>query len=405
MPVVEGGAPIGGPLASLSAEALRRVIVSIAAEERARISGCKNEPAIWAGWNDDTRFDEDGAGFDSLAKLHLISRVSEFFHLHEAGIEDYLLVRPSLGEWVALIGEAGRMAGNRVTFRSSGSTGTPSTQTHEVRTLVEEVAAHAALLPGVTRIVSLVPPHHIYGFLFSVLGPCLAARPVFDARLTAPPGLVRRLRPGDAVVATPFLWDLALSSGLAWPEAVLGITSGAPAPRAIWHRAAAAGLDRFVEVFGSSETAGLGWRSRAEDPFALFDNLCWRAEDPHPRRGVDYVEPPDHLERVGPRSFVPKGRRDGVVQVGGVNVLPTKVAAWLCAFDGVADATVRLSHDAADARLKAFVVPGQGVSAQDLDIRIRARMQDDLSPPERPVRIDFGAALPRNAVGKLVDWE
>lgn len=97
----------------------------------------------------------------------------------------------------------------------------------------------------------------------------------------------------------------------------------------------------------------------------------------------------------------PVGRRDGAVQIGGHNVWPDRVARALRAVDGVADAAVRMH---ANGRLKAFIVPAEQQDTEHLSARIEQMIILHLTDPERPRSFRFGAALPRNAMGKLADW-
>ena len=111
---------------------------------------------------------------------------------------------------------------------------------------------------------------------------------------------------------------------------------------------------------------------------------------------------PDHIERIGDRGLRPTGRRDGAVQVGGYNVWPGRVAAMLRTLDGVVDAAVRLGDDG---RLKGFIVRDDAADPDLLSARIDQAIADRLAGPERPKSIRFGRSLPRDALGKLADWD
>ena len=114
------------------------------------------------------------------------------------------------------------------------------------------------------------------------------------------------------------------------------------------------------------------------------------------------ISPPDNLRWLDERRFVVNGRRDGAVQVGGVNVFPARVRDALLAHAGVADAAVRLEADTG--RLKAFVVPAGGEDGDALLDDLDRWCGDRLSAPERPRRFALGGALPVNAMGKPADW-
>ncbi|SEA37224.1 4-coumarate--CoA ligase [Rubrimonas cliftonensis] len=408
-PVAAGGA-ISSPL-------LARVIDALVAEEFGRIRGRTVGPAEWTRWTAATRLDEDAAGdapcpalgADSLARLEIIARVNQFFHLHETGAEDYLVVRPTLGDWRDIVAASLRLRAERITFLTGGSTGAPKPITHALADLVEEARGHRAILgaAGGGRVIALAPPQHIYGFLWGGLAPDLRGVETLDGRAWGPARAASEAREGDVVIATPFLWDLMLRSGARFRPGVTGVTSTAPAPEALWTALAEAGLGRLVEIYGSSETGGLGWRDEAGAPFAPLPHLACDGAEIRRRRDGARLAPPDRIDWRGDGCFAPAGRLDGAVQVGGVNVSTERVRAHLLRHPGVADCAVRLGGAGAGARLKAFVVPASGAAAgspvQSLVQSLEAHCAA-LPAPERPARFAFGPGLPLNAMGKPTDW-
>ncbi|MFO7787669.1 MAG: 4-coumarate--CoA ligase, partial [Halospina sp.] len=70
----------------------------------------------------------------------------------------------------------------------------------------------------------------------------------------------------------------------------------------------------------------------------------------------------------------------------------------------VAECAIRPFETGSGPRLKAFVVPGEDACREALDQLLREWVNTHLTTPERPVRFDFGTALPRNELGKLSDW-
>ncbi|WP_202033886.1 AMP-binding protein [Massilia sp. Dwa41.01b] len=185
-----------------------------------------------------------------------------------------LLAARTLDGWIAAARAALSGDDTRLTFRTSGSSGTPKRCTHRLAALWEEVNELALLVPGRRRVLSAVPAHHVYGFLFTVLLPRAgAALPVTDLRAAAPGAVVAQLLPGDLMVAHPDFWDLAASSEPRFPADVVGISSTAPLRDASARALASGGL-RLLQVYGSSETAGVGWRDTADAPYRLFS--YWR---------------------------------------------------------------------------------------------------------------------------------
>ena len=362
----------------------------------------------------DTRLDEGGFGLDSLERLQLAAIVSEALHLHESGIETHLLTRSTLGEWCDVAAESLRSFSATLTFRTSGSTGVSKPCSHPLAALRREVDALVALLPdGVRRVLTAVPSHHIYGFLFTILLPGrLGNVPVLDVRGHSPGSLPAAARQGDLVVGHPAFWTaVARAAPSGWAPGVVGVTSTAPCPVETAAAMRTSGLSRLLQIHGSSETAGIGWR---DDPHGSYTLL------PHWERGIegllrapltsggiaDPVMVPDRLEWLDRRHYRIDGRLDGAVQVGGVNVFPVRVGDVLRRHPGVAAAAVRLMRPSEGQRLKAFVVPRDpGADADLLRHDLDAFAAEELSTPERPRAYDFGLALPTDAMGKAADWQ
>lgn len=362
-------------------------------------------------------------GADSLELLGLATAVEQALAAGCIG-EERVLAHPRLDAWVDAVAAGLRDAGDVLGFRTSGSSGAPRTCSHALADLEQEAAVLAGLFPGTRRVVGLVPSHHIYGFLFTVLLPRalgLAPDCVDDLRGLSPGGVARRLRPGDLVVAYPDFWQAFSPVAGALPDGVSGVSSTAPCPDEVARAVVAGGIARLVQVYGSSETAGVGWREGPDQDYRLFP--YWECL----QHAADTAEAAEVLTRVradgthaayalqdklawsAADRFRPAGRIDHAVQVGGVNVFPGYVADVLRMHPEVAQAAVRLMRPDEGRRLKAFVVPrasvpAGGSEAAALRARLGAWLAERLSAPERPAAYSFGAALPRQASGKLSDW-
>ncbi|MDG4648427.1 4-coumarate--CoA ligase [Roseibacterium sp. SDUM158017] len=406
--------PAADPTASmLGAPQVRRVIVSLTAafqEEQLRQGRMPRRAFIGslaAGRPpealDTLTIDEAGLGLDSLAVIDLVTRLNIFFDLQETGIEDFLLVQRSLGEWVSLlVWHLSRVGdGARITFETSGSTGAPKRVSHAAASLESEVdALLAGALRGMStgaRVLSAVPVHHIYGFLWSILLPFRAGWPALDLPPGAPGAAIRNARPGDVVLGTPFTWDRIAALDRTFLPGVTGVSSGGPATASTWKACRETGLTRMVEVYGSSETGGIGWRDDGTAPFRLMGDICRQAGDlVRPAAGPLAMQ--DRLVWHGPAEFAVAGRLDAIVQVAGTNVDLRALRDLIEAQPGVREAAVRLDGE----RLKAFVATAPRGRA-DLENRLRQAMLA-LPAPARPDRFSFGSEVPRTASGKLSDW-
>jgi 4-coumarate--CoA ligase (photoactive yellow protein activation family) len=391
------------PGCPLPSNLLRRVVAAILADEYGRATRRSLPIGEVVDWGAAQRLDEDGVGFDSLMLLGAAQRVADFFGLREVGYEDYLLVRRTLGDWENIVAMSWAVKYDLVTFRTSGTTGPSRTSAHPFSHMVREATTIARLAEPFRRIVSFVAPHHIYGFLHTIVSAATLGVESLDLRATTPGSRRERLREGDLVVATPYIWDLLADETGRFPDGIVGMTSTAPMSAALAYRLAASGLSRMVEIYGSSETSGLCWRDDLRAPYAL---LPWwrRSGEDVAREDGEAVTLPDVVEWLDERHLTPVRRADGAVQIAGVNVYPARVAETIRRHPGVTDCVVRRSGAQETARLEAFVVFAE-VLDKDAKVRDIANFcARELTAPERPAHIEVGARLPLDAMGKPTAW-
>lgn len=363
---------------------------------------------------------------DSLEMMSLFAAFADALPMQTPDMVDAMHEHPTWHGWSGVLATAMEAAyaesGARMfmRFRTSGSTGTPKSCVHPLGDLVQEMHAMAAVLAEQTvpvdRVVSTVRSHHIYGFLFTVLLPRNVREqpvPVVNLQGRAPLGLERSLQPGDLVVAYPDWWRAALRSSVRFPEGVVGVSSTAPCPEDVAQAALAAGLQEFLQIYGSSETAGIGWRATGADMAAFQLHGFWQrvADAPHhlQRTHADgstaRVALQDALIWQADGCFVPGPRLDATVQVGGVNVDLAQLQAKLQAHPAVQAVALRLHAFAGTPRIKAFVVPADPASTNEaVREELGAWCRKHLAPAARPAHMAFGSALPVNAQGKPTDW-
>ena len=373
-----------------------QVIQHIVASELASQRGAHRADLLAATRLEDSLTDGRLA-VDSIEVLSLARAVNEFFELDRSDLDEWLLRRRHLWEWRDLVQE--RLAdGDPVFgFRSGGTTGEPKTTRLPAQHLRAEVAELAAIVGTPGRILCMAPLNHIYGFLWgALLGeelgiPLLTGE---DAQGATP-------TPGDLIIGFPEWWRLMSGRSTSLPEGVTGVTSTAPCPSALVHQLLEQGLGRMLEIYGSSETGGIGWREHPGAPYRLLGHWQPQGVDRLVSQAGIEATPPDELHWHDDRHLEPVGRRDGAVQVGGINVWPQKVEAAIAAHPGVSECAVRPFETGSGTRLKAFVVPDGHAEPED---NLKQWLKDQLPAPERPVRLDFGPELPRNHLGKRCDW-
>lgn len=354
--------------------------------------------------------------------------------LHDAAVADAHDVRAWLveegaedltdGSWPAPLDPAAPAA----TVYTSGTTGAHQACPKTFGQLLGEARALAetfALGPG-DVVLPTVPPHHIYGLLFGVLAPLQAGAafaretPLHAETVAA---TARRLG-ATALVSTPaHLRGLTPLSRGDLPPLRRVFSSGAPLPRAT-ARALLAGPGLAVtEVYGSSETGGIGWRVDAgpgED--GAEDRSPETAWTPLP--GVHVAAgaegrlllrspfaPPDatpyvgedRIEALPDGRFLLRGRIDGVLKVAGKRVALAEVEARLLALPSLADAAVLAQGSAARGQeIAAVVVPrARDPEPAEVVAEVRRELLRWFDPVVVPRRIKVVAALPREANGKL----
>ncbi|QIK38356.1 AMP-binding protein [Caldichromatium japonicum] len=356
--------------------------------------------------------DLDALGLSSLAFIDLATTVAVQFRLDETGHDSMLMERRRLADWVKTVLASRRTCDETIGFLTSGSTGQPKLCLHALALLEQEIEFFAGLFADRRRILRVVPCHHIYGFLFGWMLPARLGIPVLDARRILPSAVLRQTCPGDLVVGYPAFFALASRIPLQVGEDVVAVTSTSPCPPEVWQALAELGCARIIEVYGSSETAGIGWREGADDPFCLLPHWTRVPGSPEHLQRPQTAGPPcfwplpDRVLWTGERQFQVLGRRDGAVQVAGINVYPERIAACLREHPEVAEAVVRPTGTGADPQLKAFVVPTNACQdLQGLPNRLHRWLTGRLLPHERPRSIRVGFEIPRSELGKLADWE
>ncbi|MBD3307433.1 AMP-binding protein [candidate division KSB3 bacterium] len=394
----------------LSYDQLYRIVADLVSAELSTLRGQTREEAQLKGG---PQADLLGTT-DSLERLELAAAVNAMFQLHKTGLEDALLRYRRLSKWVEIVERCWQEHHEEITFLSSGSSGRPKHCPHQLVLLLQEVQTLAAIFADRTRILAMVPAHHIYGFLFTLLLPHVAEVPVIDGRYLAIGTLAQTLKPGDLIVSFPANWAYLQRSLPCFPSDVWGVTSTAPCDAGLIHALREQGLTQMIEVYGSSETAGIGSRTMPDSPYTLFPYWQRSATQeegtfslirtlPDGTSSNDF-QPPDLLEWHSERTFSPVKRLDNAVQIGGINVYPQRVAQKILTHPKVKACAVRLFTLPATDRLKAFIVPVDGIDEATFRAELEAWLSQHFAAPEKPVRLTFGSELPHNHLGKLTDW-
>lgn len=333
-----------------------------------------------------------------------------------------LLDLPTLAEWGDALARQWNGHPEALVFHTSGSTGKPGVWSHPFSVLEQEVRFLASLFLGRSRILTIVPRHHVYGFIFSVLLPQALKCPVVTVPPFPSPSFLSGLRKGDLILAFPLFWkamaQLLDTDRHHLPDGVCGISSTGPCPAEIIHRLLEKGLERMTEIYGSTETSAVGTRHHPDEPYTLLpywqtcrsgtpgenDIVALRRHESSGAVSIPYPLP-DDVSWTGERSFSPMKRKDKAVQVGGVNVYPERIAGIIETHPDVQACKVRLMRPEEGNRLKAFIVPTPDARGKIPGLEFRNWLARQLTSPETPRSFIVGDALPVTPIGKDCDWD
>lgn len=336
-----------------------------------------------AGWTAAASLGEGGLDLAPDEQAACLARAGAFF-----GAPDLFAgcAPATFGAVVEAIDARTRASLNVFRFTAAGGLGRDFD--HAADRIFGEAAALANLLYGRRRIVSLVAPHSLIGFSLAVLAPNLLGLPVIDARGVSPEDLKAALTFGDAVIATPSLWRYLLAQEVKAPDNAMAVTFGEALSPELSAAIRKSGFGAQREIYGSTETGLVGWRDTPSDPFALFE--FWRRDGERlertaPSGATAAIEPMDFLSWEGERRFRLAGRRDGAVQIGGVNAFPDDIAARIAEHPEVAECGVSLSrHPEGVDRLVAEITLVGGEATESVVRSIDAWCRARLRPHERP---------------------
>jgi acyl-coenzyme A synthetase/AMP-(fatty) acid ligase len=245
-----------------------------------------------------------------------------------------------------------------VYFFTGGSTAAPKIWPKTPRNLFSEAFYHSRKW-GISSddvILATVPPHHIYGFLFTVLIPFVSSASVVQEVLTFPEEIrkaMARYAP-TLLVSVPVHYKMFQKSPISGHSPRLAFSSAGMLEEedaACFYRQTGT---RVMEIYGSTETGGIASRDRVfgDAVFAPFEPLDWKilqdqlvVRSPFisptcARDAEGFFQTGDRASAAAEQGFVLLGRADGVIKVGGTRIDTGEVQDKLRRIPGVDDAVV-----------------------------------------------------------------
>lgn len=295
-------------------------------------------------------------------------------------------------------------------FFTSGSTGEPKIvpkRDFQFRRQFEIEPAWLGL-EGPVRTVSLVPSHHIlgyiYGFMFpAATGGCVVFLPGSPPRTWI--DAVRQQQP-SLVVGVPLHYRLihqALTEPL--PEAIY-LSSGGPLPPSVAEAFRERAGWPIVQVYGSTEAGGIAtrtgfgcwhpmpgveWQAHAEDG-RLILRSPWQPDPSVWHRQDDVIEPSGE-------GFKLIGRADSVVKIGGRRFSLAEAVQGALAMPSVDQAHAVTYQRYGELAVALFVVPRRAAVVTPADVR--AFLAARLAPFKVPRTIRVVDELPLRGIGKV----
>jgi 4-coumarate--CoA ligase (photoactive yellow protein activation family) len=371
----------------ITSEQMVKLVAALVADELARNFHRYTDFLTQTDWGASTRIGEEGLKLTEEQAAACVSRFCSFFDKPVEVLAD--IEAETLQDWADALSESVHQSLTTFRFYPATQGGGAETR-HAADEVWQDVRMIASLMHGRRRVVSLVAPHSLFGFATTVLAPNLQGLPVLDGRGLAPDVLVEELDFGDLLVATPTLWRyLAQTLPAKFANNIVGVSFGEPLLIDLASDLREKGLGAMRELYGSTETGILAWRDTPVEPFVLFDH--WEHDNDalirkRPDRQKKTVMAMDHLEFVGERTFHLKGRRDGAVQIGAVNVFPKKISQIIAAHEDIQSCTVNVKkRDGALDQLVAEVVLEKAIVADEtMAWKLDEWCRKKLRPQERP---------------------
>lgn len=293
-------------------------------------------------------------------------------------------------------------------FLTSGSTGRPKIVAKRDYQFQRQSDVEPAWLglDGPIRAVSLVPAHHILGYMYGVQLPARTGGCVVFPPESSPHAWVEaiRLHRPNLVVGVPLHYRLigqALTDPL--PEAVY-VSSGGMLPASVDEAFRARAGWPIVQVYGSTEAGGIASRIGA-GAWQSFPGVEWKSTDGDRLAIRSPWQDPfdawhvldDAVDAGEGGGFTLLGRADSVVKVGGRRYSLAEISQAAQGHPDVEQAHVVTYTRYSETAVALFVVARRPLTAADL----RSFLSTRLASFKVPRTIRVVEELPSRGIGKV----
>jgi acyl-coenzyme A synthetase/AMP-(fatty) acid ligase len=299
----------------------------------------------------------------------------------------------------------------RIFLQTGGTTGLPQVWPKTARNLLDEVAAHVRGLrvEADDHILATVPPHHIYGLLFSLLLPLGSGATVERTSPFFPQEIAERVARTQATILVSTPAHLRALSTITWTSHRLRLVLSSGAPLAAADAVAFHGRTGLwpLEIYGSTETGGIAVRRQdvADCPWSPMPAAECRCESevltvrsPYVSgsHSSDFFHTADLAEIHADGRFDLLGRSDGIVKVGAQRVSLPGIEKALIGLAAVLDAVVLALPSPSGRGQEIVALVASRRSADEIGRELRER----LPSPAWPRRLRCVPIIPTTPSGK-----
>ncbi|PSU26759.1 AMP-fatty acid ligase [Photobacterium phosphoreum] len=310
------------------------------------------------------------------------------------------------------------LADIKLTLFTSGSSGAPKAIIKTLDLLDNEIAQLEAIWGQQlqqSHICSTVSHQHIYGLLFRVLWPLCRGRSFDCFNLDYPEQVAAHAASNKVLISSPALLKRLHADATSTPYNAI-FSSGGPLPfAAAQHCQQLLGQLPF-EVFGSTETGGIGYRQQQQSttPWQRFKvvNIALNAEQCL-KICSPFVDPQhwyqtcDHCVLIDADHFELKGRTDRVIKIEEKRISLTEIEQRLCQLPWIEEAAVLPLEQQQRLQIAAVItLTAQGIEQLDrigkgkFWLLLRQQLRQWIEPIAIPRRFRPIAEIPLNSQGK-----
>jgi len=269
---------------------------------------------------------------DSLSLVTLATEIGTFFGVHHSGLEEHFIRYRDLQSWNDIVFDSLKHYNTTITFFTSGTTGKPKQVEHALADIIQEALFLKTLFCQQRAIASFVRPHHIYGFIYTIVLPQILKIPVVHHEML-PSRAFFKIPPKTLLVATPTLYkELALFDDTLSPNCT-AISSTQPLLQTTYELLKNKGIQEVYEIYGSSESLGVGYRTSLESPFRLFEYLQ--------KESLQGIQ--DGMDFVNTREFFVQNRNDALLKYRGYKLNLAEYESKLQSLAGIQEASANIS--------------------------------------------------------------